>query len=87
MTIRSISMPRIAALVGGTLVLSLAQSATAATRDHRGTGAGEGGVTVGCAAKVKPCHPGRTIVTGDHVKLRPYFGGAIVRDHRTGSGK
>ena len=86
MTIHSTSMPRIVALVAGAFLLSLAQSATATTRDHRGTGAGEGGVTVGCPPKVKPCHPGRTIVTGDHVKL-PSFSGAIVRDHRTGLGK
>ena len=86
MTIRSTSMPRIAAFVTGAFLLSLAQSATAATRDHRRTGAGEGGVTVGCPPKVKPCHPGRTIVTGDHVKL-PSFNGANVRDHRGGSHK
>src|SRR5438270_8846251 len=81
MTIRSTSMPRIATLVAGALLLGLAQSATAATRDHRGTGAGEGGVTVGCPPKVKPCHRRRTIVRGDHLKLPPYFGSSVVRDH------
>jgi hypothetical protein len=85
MTTRSTSIPScIAAFFAGALLLSLTQNATAANRDHRRTGAGEGGVTVGCPPKVKPC---RTIVRSDHVKLPAHFGGAIVRDHRTGSGK
>src|SRR5438105_1028360 len=36
------------------------QSATTATRT------GEGGVTVGCAPKIKPCLPTRPLSEGDH---------------------